>query len=179
MATPAEYSTVEAAPYEAPVNTLPQSIPHIHTHGSQPPTAPVLYEEPLRSVAEYEVAVSMGTVSPQNMYSSVDEATREIHEYTSLHPPNIDREQHLYTPPLPRATSLSSIEQDYQDHTYFVLDKHETDRQTQSLRSQQDKFPADETEAEYTYITQETDHKQSKDHMYLTLDKTHTNYNVQ
>ena len=34
------------------------------------------------------------------MYSSVDEAKEEAHQYATLHPATIDREEHVYTPVL-------------------------------------------------------------------------------
>ena len=75
---------------------------------SQPVDTSAVYEEPLRSFAEYEVAVSTGTHSPHNMYPSVDEAKEEAHQYASLHPATIDREEHVYTPPLVRTRAQPS-----------------------------------------------------------------------
>ena len=138
-----------------------------------------LYEEPLRSFAEYEVAVSTGTHSPHNMYSSVDEAKEEAHQYASLHPATIDREEHVYTPPLVRTHSPASSQQ---EHTYSSLDQRKGQRSTESKAAAAqsndiESSDSDDEPAAHTYFTLELDHKEAvqckppKEHTYFTLDR--------
>ena len=167
----AEYCTVEPTPYEAPVVTLtrPTISQPINTSGPQ-----AVYEEPLRSFAEYEVAVSTGTASPHNMYSSVDEAKEEVHQYASLHPATIDREEHVYTPPLVRTTSPASPQH---QHTYTSLEQGKRVTETKVAADQSNDIESSDSEDEpaHTYCTLEMNHKEDKkppkEHTYFTLDK--------
>ena len=168
MYSRAEYCTVEATPYEAPVVTLSRPT-QLNTNGPQ-----ALYEEPLRSFAEYEVAVSTGTDSPHNMYSSVDEAKEEAHQYASLHPATINREEHMYTPPLVRTTSPASSQQ---EHTYTSLEQGERVTGTKIAADQSNDIESSDSDDEpaHTYCTLEMNHKEThkptKQHTYFTLDK--------
>ena len=125
------YSTVEPAPYEIPLQTMCRgSVPMTNKTSFIPQdrSAPVLYEEPDRYTAppvpsDYEVAVIQGTnQSSLDTYSSVENASREAHtspnEYSSPHFLNLDREQHIYTPPLQQSSSPQQ-----QEHTYFTLEQ--------------------------------------------------------
>ena len=110
-------STEEPAPYETPLQSLvPGSAPSpngITSFGVRP----ALYEEPNIGAAslaprDYEVVVNLGAnQSSVDTYSSVENGFREAHnymspnEYTSLHPLNLDREQHIYTHPLQQSSS--------------------------------------------------------------------------
>ena len=142
-----------------------------------------VYEEPLRSFAEYEVAVSTGIHSPaHNMYSSVDEAKEEAHQYASLHPATIDREEHVYTPPLVRTHSPASSQQ---EHAYSSLDQGKGQRSTESKAAAAaaaqsndiESSDSDDEPAAHTYFTLELDHKEAvqckppKEHTYFTLDR--------
>ena len=124
---------MEPTPYETPIQSLvPSGVPLTNEiyFRSQDQNIPVLYEEPDRYAAQlapsdYEVAVTQGTnQSSIDTYSSVENASQEAHNYTSpngytsLHPPDLDREQHIYTPPLQQSSSPQP-----QEHTYFTLDK--------------------------------------------------------
>ena len=113
-------NTVEPAPYETPIQNPVSSSPSLQNETSfrpQDQSISPLYEEldgyaaPL-APSDYEVAVNQGTNKTSvDTYSSVENASQEAHnykntsEYTYLHPPNLDREQHIYTPPLQQSSS--------------------------------------------------------------------------
>ena len=107
--------------------------------------------EPLRSFAEYEVAVSTGTNSQHNMYSSVDEAKEEAHQYASLHPATIDREEHVCTPPLVRTTSPASPQH---QHTYTSLEQGKRVTETKVAADQGNDIESSDSEDEpaHTYL---------------------------
>ena len=99
------------------------------------------------------------------MYSSVDEAKEEAHQYATLHPATIDREEHVYTPPLVRTHSPASSQQ---EHTYSSLDQRKGQRSTESKAAAAaaqsndiESSDSDDEPAAHTYFTLELDHKEA------------------
>ena len=91
------------------------------------------------------------------MYSSVDEAKEEAHQYATLHPATIDREEHVYTPPLVRTHSPASSQQ---EHTYSSLDQRKGQRSTESKAAAAAAQSKALHAAAHTYFTQ-LDHKEA------------------
>ena len=103
------------------------------------------------------------------MYSSVDEAKEEAHQYASLHPATIDREEHVYTPPLVRTTSPASPQH---QHTSLEQGKRVTETKVAADQSNDIESSDSEDEPAHTYCTLEMNHKKPpKEHTYFTLDK--------
>ena len=158
----------------------------------------MLYEEPNTCAAplapsDYEVAVSQGTNHRSvDTYSSVENASWEAqnymnpNEYTSLHPPNFDREQHIYTPPLQLSSSLQIDSQpDTQPQevtSVTVEDTHPTDAPPNQLQ-QADTYVSSHEYTSlhpstinreqhiYTPPLQRSSSPQPQEHTYFTLDQ--------
>ena len=141
----------------------------INTSGPQ-----AVYEEPLRSFAEEQTVLTTCTL----LWTKLEEA----HQYASLHPATIDREEHVYTPPLVRTTSPAIPQH---QHTYTSLEQGKRVTETKVAADQRNDIESSDSEDEpaaHTYCTLEMNHKEDKkppkEHTYFTLDKTCTEQNL-
>ena len=182
---PEQYSTVEAVPYETPLRNSVLGRPSSKAVSFRPQgsTLPALYEEPVTSInsvvpRDYEVAVIPDT---NVTYSSVDDASNEMKDYlnangySSLHPPTLDREQHIYTPPLQQTStqhnepSDSELDASTQEPTYFTLE--DTRGDTKDPPSpHQERESQKQGEDDGDVLTIETElNAQPQEHTYFTL----------
>ena len=172
MLEPGQYSTVEPSPYEIPLRSC---VPEMISFRPRSQAISALYEEPYKYAAilthtssSYNVAVSLDTnQSFLDACPLVENSSREVHnymspnEYTSLHPPNFDKEQHIYTPPLQQPSSPQQ-----QEHTYFTLEYGEGGGLT-SLSQEERREREGEVLAPFSGTSHES---QPQEHIYFTLE---------